>query len=280
MCELSYVKQNYINYIDGIIRNNKISHAYLVEVGNYEEDLSFVLSFIKMILCGLTYDELLTSDNKIINLVDSGNYPDISIISSVSSVINKSLITELQKEFSNRSLLGGKRIYIIKEAEKLNASSANTILKFLEEPEDDIIAFLITSNRYHVIETVLSRCQILSLREESFSFSSDDSFSDFLDVVVHPNNFFMRYNSYVKELFSDKAVFKERLLEVENLILMYLSSVSRDTFCEDVLFLLKNKSDKELIQIVSIIEDEVPKLEFNVNYKLWIDSFFSKLIGG
>ena len=57
---------------------------------------------------------------------------------------------------------------IIKETEKLNASSANTILKFLEEPEDGIIAILLTDNRYHVLDTILSRCQILSLKENEF----------------------------------------------------------------------------------------------------------------
>ena len=39
----------------------------------------------------------------------------------------------LQKEYHNTSLLGNKRIYIIMHAECLNASSANTILKFIEE---------------------------------------------------------------------------------------------------------------------------------------------------
>ena len=39
--------------------------------------------------------------------------------------------------------------YIIKNAERLNPSSANTILKFLEEPEDNIIAILLTNNRYN-----------------------------------------------------------------------------------------------------------------------------------
>ena len=53
-----------------------------------------------------------------------------------------------------------------KEADKLNMSSANTILKFLEEPEDDIVAILVANNRYAVIETILSRCQVLSLKNK------------------------------------------------------------------------------------------------------------------
>ena len=52
-------------------------------------------------------------------------------------------------------------LFIIYNAEKLNTSSANTILKFLEEPEENIIAVLTTDNRYQVLDTILSRCQNL-----------------------------------------------------------------------------------------------------------------------
>ena len=130
MADLSIVKDNFIKYVDSIIINNKISHAYLVEVNNYDDDLTYLYSFIKMILCGLTYSDVLKSDNPIIHQIDTNNYPDLTVVSTETSVINKSMIIDLQREFSNRSLLNGKRIYIIKEAEKLNGFSANTILKF------------------------------------------------------------------------------------------------------------------------------------------------------
>ena len=278
MGEMSNIQEKYINYIDSVVSNNRVSHAYLVEVNNYDSDISFVYDFIKMILCNISYSELSTSDNPIIHLIDDGNYPDICVISSDTSVINKSLIKNLQKEFSNKSLLNGKRIYIIKEAEKLNGFSANTILKFLEEPEDDIIAFLITDNRYHVIDTIISRCQILTLKDDSVNFDINDQIIDLLDCVLNPNNFFIRYNSYIKDTFVDKNVLKEQLMVAENVILLYLENSKN--LSNDVISLLKKKDNKELIRILSVIEDEIPKLEFNVNFKLWIDSLFAKLIGG
>ena len=278
MAEFSNIQEKFIHYVDGIIANNRISHAYLVEVNNYDNDIPFIYDFIKMILCNIQYDEIKTSDNPIIHLIDDGNYPDISVISSDTSVINKALIKSLQKEFSNKSLLNGKKIYIIKEAEKLNGYSANTILKFLEEPEDDIIAFLVTDNRYHVLDTILSRCQILTLKDESVNFDIDDQIFDLLDCVLNPNNFFIKYNSYIKDTFVDKNVLKEQLLVVENVILSYLENSKN--LSKEVKSLLDNKNNRELIRILSVIEDEIPKLDFNVNFKLWIDSLFAKLIGG
>ena len=204
MGDISLIKKNYIQYINNVITNDKISHAYLIELDNYDSDMDYVYSFIKMILCHLKYEELNDSSDKVISMIDSGNYPDLYIISSSTSIINKSMVIDLQKEFSNKSLLGGKRIYIIKEADKLNSSSANTILKFLEEPEDDIVAFLLTDNRYHIIETIISRCQVISIKENNNKYAIDNELLDFLDCILNPNNFFVKYNYYMKELFVDK----------------------------------------------------------------------------
>ncbi len=275
--ERSIIKDNYIKLIDNIISNNRVSHAYLVEVNNYEEDLKYIYDFIKMILCNISYEELKKNEEKIIHLIDEGNYPDITVISSDTGVINKSLIIDLQKEYSNKSLLGGKRIYIIKEAEKLNGYSANTILKFLEEPEEDIIAFLVTDSRYHVLETILSRCQVLSLKDENKSYYFDNNFIDFFDCIINPNSFFIKYNHYMNDVFVDKSVIKDQLIVVENVLISYLENNKLD---DAIVILLRNKDPKYIINILSIIEDEIPKLDFNVNLKLWCDSLFSRLIGG
>ena len=60
--------------------------------------------------------------------------------------IKKEQLLELQEEFMTKGLLTSKKIYIITDATKLNTSSANSILKFLEEPADNIIAILLADN--------------------------------------------------------------------------------------------------------------------------------------
>lgn len=277
MGEISSIQSRFIQYINGIIHNHRVSHAYLIELNNYEQDLTFVYSFIKMILCNISYEELESCQNPILTLIDDGNYPDIRVISSDTGVIQKSFITDLQKEYSNKSLLNEKRIYLIREAEKLNGFSANTILKFLEEPEDDIIAFLLTDNRYHVLDTILSRCQVLSLKEEKGSYQVDDSLLDILDCILNPRQFFLKYRSYMDDIFLDKNVMRNQLREVENVLIAYLEG---NLIEKDELSFLSSKTNDEVIHILSVIEDEVPKLDFNVNFKLWVDALFSRLIGG
>ena len=282
MVEESVVKRKFIDYANKIIEKNKISHAYLFEINNYEQDLFYVYSFIKMILCNVKFEELDSCDNNIINLINSNNYPDLYVIKPEGSTIKKNQLLNLQKEYSNKSLLNNKRIYIIEECEKMNQSSANTILKFLEEPEEDVIAILLADNRYHVIETIISRCQIISLKDSFKLNEFTDEFIDFFECVLKPKEFYINYNNFIKNVIPEKSILIEFLNNINNILINYLNFKNNvnDNFSEDLLNLLSKYDDNYLIKIISIIEDEILKLNFNVNYKLWLDAFFAKLIIG
>ncbi len=281
MQELSIVKKKFIDYIDKIIEYKRVSHAYLIEIDN-DKDMIYIYDFIKMIICDCLYQKI-DKNNNIVKLIDNNNYPDIKIIEPDGNWIKKTQLLELQKEYNNKSLLGKKRIYIINKAERLNSSSANTMLKFLEEPEEDIIALLITDNRYHVLDTILSRCQILNLKEDIYNIEKEDEIMDLIECFINPNNFFLQYNYLMNKEIVDKTIFKEKLQKIEHIFINYLNckfEKSLEKAEEDLNVLLKKCDDKDIIKYISIIEEEIPKLEFNVNFKLWLDSFFSKLVGG
>lgn len=279
---LSFVKRNFVSYVDKLIDNKKISHTYLIEIGNYDDDYSYVISFVKMILCNIHYDDIPCSDNEILKLIDLNNYPDIKVIEPDGNMIKKGQLIDLQKEFSNKSLFNNKRIYIIKNAEKLNGSSANTILKFLEEPENDIIALLLTDNRYHVLDTILSRCQILNLKEDTFICDVDNDIIELFDAIIKGKNLFIRYNYFVNNIIGDKVIAKEKFSIIEKLIIEYLNYkfCGLGDFNDELKSVLNDCSDDKLLGIISVLEDNLADLEYNVNYKLWLDSLFSKLIIG
>lgn len=280
MDNISVVKKNYIDYINKIIKNNKVSHAYLIELNNYEDDMKYIFDFIKMIICNIEYSEL-EKENNIIRLIDDNNYPDIKIIEPDGATIKKGQMIDLQKDYSNKSLLDGKRIYVVKEADKLNPASANTILKFLEEPEEDIIAILLTQNRYKILETIISRCQILTIKENSMPIIEDDLY-DLLKCVINPNDFYIKYSNIVNDIIQDKDIAKEKLEKIENIIILYLENkYNNKEIDEKLLKLFKDIDSNKLLNILKIIEEEIKRLEFNVNYKLWLDALFSRLtIGG
>ena len=43
---------------------------------------------------------------------------------------------------------------------------------------------------------------------------------------------------------------------------------------------LSNVDKNKVVTWVLILESEMKKLDYNVNYKLWLDSLYVKLIGG
>ena len=163
MNDLTYIQEKFVNYIEKIIQSNKLSHSYLIELGDFSLDFPLVLLFVKMILCSemvADVENLNCNRCNTCKLIDENSFPDLQIIEAEGSQIKKNQLLSLKGEYQNKSLIGKRRVYIIKNAEKLNPSSANTILKFLEEPEEGVIAILLTSNRYQILDTILSRCQL------------------------------------------------------------------------------------------------------------------------
>ena len=46
----------------------------------------------------------------------------------------------------------------------MTANAANTLLKFLEEPSSDTTAILLTEQSHQILNTILSRCQVVTFR--------------------------------------------------------------------------------------------------------------------
>lgn len=279
MKESSNNGSNFFSVIDRIISSNCLFHAYIIQIKNYNEDFFLVKTFAKAVLCKEKKSSReLSSCNfcNICNLIDEDSYPDLCIIEPDGKEIKKSQLLGLQRDFQNKSLLDNKRIYILKEADKLNESAANTILKFLEEPADDIIAILVTTNRYKMLETILSRCQVLSINSNNREIVYDDNIVDLVNFMCNGDALFINYNDIVDTILPDKTIAGERLKVVEDIFVQYLTHQGDNYLAKYI----KHLSDEQVVKYTLIIEEYLKKLQYNVNYKLWLDSFFAKLLLG
>lgn len=276
MNDLTYIQQRFVNYIETIIKTDKLSHSYIIELGDASLDYPFVLLFVKMILCPHSVsniDDLNCNRCNTCQLIDEGNFPDLEIIEADGMQIKKKQLLSLKEEYQNYSLIGHRRVYIIREAEKLNPSSANTILKFLEEPEEGIIAILLTKNRYQVLDTILSRCQVLSLVDSTEISSVDDTVIRFIRYLISGDDLFVHYKEIFDSIMPNKTVAKEVFDIVEKIFIQFLSGQENDQLS----FLSDTHRDK-ILSYITIIEEEIPKLVYNINYKLWLDSIFSRFV--
>lgn len=161
------------------VRCNKLAHSYLIDANGNDNALDFVMSFVKFVLCDNHYSNCFDCGNcNICERIDNRNYTELKIIEPDGMIIKKEQLLELQSEFSRTFLEGNKRIYIIRDCDKMNKQASNSLLKFLEEPLDGVVAILLTDNINAVISTIKSRCQIVRLAKEKTKYS-DNSLINF-----------------------------------------------------------------------------------------------------
>jgi len=203
------------------IDNNHFNHAYLFETNGYEDGLRMAISFAKEILK--------------IGDIDINNYPELKIIQPDGMVIKKEQLLELQEEFSKKTIIGNNKVYIINQAEKLNINSSNTILKFIEEPPDGIIAILVTDNVYQLLDTIISRCQIISLNGKANINVSDSTISK---IAKFMSNTMMEYEEFIS---SDNKI--EEIIKFIN----YYEKNGKKTLLHMNEYWFNHFSDKEAI---------------------------------
>lgn len=107
-------------------------------------------------------------------LMKAGTHPDFHTAQREEGKkdVTVEAIRELRNKLYLKPYLGGAIVALIDEAEQMNASAYNALLKTLEEPNDGTYIFLITNSLHALPETIRSRCQIIhfsKLKEDELS---------------------------------------------------------------------------------------------------------------
>lgn len=277
------------------IKSNKYSHAYLFETNGNKYTIDFVLSFIKVLLCKNHYtNKKNCNECNICHKIDSNNLTDLKIINPDGFWIKKEQIDELEKEFSTKSIESGKKIYIINGAERLNPQSANTILKFLEEPEENIIAILITNNIYQVIPTIKSRCQIISLKKDNDNngiFEENKEYLEYINKFVktlenEKLDTLLYTNKLWHEIFKDKVEYEKAF----ELLLLYYKDILNiklnrkieiyNDYNDDINNIASNNSFNNIIYKINKIMELKENIKVNANQNLLLDKLIIELSRG
>src|SRR5690625_5060359 len=162
--ELSKVQPIASKIFVNSLRENRVSHAYLIQ-GMRGTGKKSIANLLAMTLFCEERDSVEPCHHcHSCRRVVSGNHPDVHWMKREKKTIGKVEIDIFVKEFSYTGFESNKKMYIIPEAETLTVNAANRLLKFLEEPDMDTTAVLLTDNINAIIPTIRSRCQILDLQ--------------------------------------------------------------------------------------------------------------------
>lgn len=295
------------NILNNAILYNKLSHAYLIDSNGNSDAFDIALGFAKIIITNNLDGE---EKENICRRIDENNYLDLKIIETDGIWIKKDELVDIQNEFSKKAIEGKKKVYIIKNAEKMNVQTANSILKFLEEPIDDIIAILIVNNINLLLPTILSRCQIIKLERHDYL---EDSISNFFNLFFdsdygkissdEANNIiqnvfdfalFMQENGLDTLIYSKRvwhSIFKDRLANImglELLINIYIDALRNKAgldvnFFKDKLDMISKISSNNSIDMLSkkveIVINAKNDLKRNLNINLLIDKMIIDMCG-
>jgi DNA polymerase-3 subunit delta' len=88
-------------------------------------------------------------------------HADVGFVLPRNRLIVVHAVRDLERESNFRPFEGRARVFIIEEADKLNESASNALLKTLEEPHPTSHQILITSRPASLLPTIRSRCQTI-----------------------------------------------------------------------------------------------------------------------
>ncbi len=257
-------------------RQNKISHAFLLYNSTYskiQSELSLVIS--KYILKSNTVT----------------NCDDVIIIRPETDKIVKEQISNLQVRLKSKSQYNESRVYIIDGAEKMNDYAANSLLKFLEEPENGIFAFLVTSNIENVLPTIKSRCQLIKVND-NISFNIDDLNEELVRKVI----LFAKCLSEKKigtmaylQNFIDKKQEKCDIIKLLEILQYFYYDVINykikgdysyfHRFNEDIIYISSLTNLNDLVNKMIVLNAASSNLKYNLNINLFFDKLVIDLVG-
>jgi DNA polymerase-3 subunit delta' len=146
------------------VTSGHLSHAYLLsgEPGTPLKEVAYYLA--SSLVCEHPHP-LACQTCLECSRIEDGSYVDFYLFDGDLGSIKKEKILDLETAFSQTSVeRAGKLIYVIHKVEKMTPEAINSLLKFLEEPNQDVYAFLTTENEAMVLPTILSRVQNLPLK--------------------------------------------------------------------------------------------------------------------
>jgi DNA polymerase-3 subunit delta' len=199
--------------------NNRLSHAYLFygDNGVGKKDMAYALSCL---LYSKTDD--IDYDSADVKSILDGNHMNINYIGidNNKTVISKEQISKLQDEYSKTSLVEGPRIYIVDGIDTASVAAQNSLLKFIEEPQnkEQTIGIFLATEPSNVVSTILSRCSLIHFssipfENEKASIMEDgiEELDAILGTLLTNNVFDAKEKIKTHEFVNTKGLFLELL---------------------------------------------------------------------
>lgn len=266
-------QEEVFNKLEKEFNENINSHVFLIETDDVErchkEIKKLIANFIAL------------DDEQSLHQIDEEKYLELVIVRPDGTSIKKDQILELQDRIKTKPVLSNYIFYIILSADKLNDVAANKLLKTIEEPNENVIGFMITSSLESMLPTVKSRSEILNIKFEERNieeipqelFEAIDALIESIEKKDH--------HLFYKTKMNDN-IFKDNYRIVANKIKEYYNTACGlqmgINLNKKTVTLLQNKNEPDkLLKKAEILNRLLNKLASNMNGDLLLEKIYLNL---
>ncbi|MGX4686409.1 DNA polymerase III subunit delta' [Vagococcus sp. JNUCC 83] len=149
-----------------VFREQTLSHAYIIQGNNLTEEKQFALYMCQGLFCEEPErDGSPCGKCRSCLRIEQDEHADIANLEPDGQTIKVDQIRQTKSFFTSSGVESRKKVLIISESEKMTVQSANSLLKFIEEPDGQLYIFFLTHNAMALLPTIQSRCQIIVLKQ-------------------------------------------------------------------------------------------------------------------
>ena len=222
--------EEFINkYINTSINKGTLNPSYIIEGADKDAMLSFALHTAAMLLCkGDADTEKPCGVCHSCSLMEAGSHPDCIVVTHEKPTVLavEEIREQVVRDVAVRPYYGGRKIYIIPDAELMGPGSQNALLKTIEEPPGYVLIMLLADNKERLLQTIRSRCVKLSFSAEPVFHTADEAvmlqFTRMEDFIIKQGAYDMADAMvFAKELAND---YKEYLPD----LLTHIEKICRD----------------------------------------------------
>lgn len=253
------------------MQNRLLSHAIIL-CG--KQDLGEIsLEFTKSFVC--IGEKVPCNECKFCVKTEKEINPDVFVLETEEKTILVDEIRKLRKDAYIMPNECEKKVYIIKDAEKMNVQAQNALLKILEEPPKFVCFILECENEKKLMQTIRSRCSIYRFNDEKYDLDENclEKAREMIKAIEKNDELLMLQVSYKT---------KEEFLVTIGIIKIFLRDalVLEEENCIDFALCKKISSSKnanELFKIYDICVKIEGLEEFNVSVANLIYYFATEL---
>ncbi|WP_462258541.1 DNA polymerase III subunit delta' [Vagococcus teuberi] len=149
-----------------VFHDKSLSHAYIIQGSNTEEEKNVALFMSQGLFCDSpSNDGSPCGACRSCLRIEQDEHADIASIEPDGQTIKVDQIRQTKSFFTSSGVESRKKVLIICESEKMTVQSANSLLKFIEEPDGELYIFFLTNNAMALLPTIQSRCQLIVLKK-------------------------------------------------------------------------------------------------------------------